>query len=135
MSSRTVELPFDLPGRHGDKALHIVEFAVLGWLLAFGFAGIQEFSVRLRTASAFLTGVVLGILDEVHQSFVPGRHAEIGDVFADAIGVAIGIWFFGITCRVFSGLRRRRNRPAGGSKSPARKDRDSKPSEGPRASG
>ena len=128
VSSRTVELPFDFPGRYGDKALHILEFSVLGWLLAFGFHGILKFSARLRHASAFFVVTALGVLDEVHQSFVPGRHAEIGDAIADAAGVAIGILFFGITCRILAEFHRRRNRPSGRSKSPACKQRDSKPS-------
>lgn len=99
VSSRTVELPLLLPGRHADKALHFLEFAVLGWLLAFGFSRIRNLFPRLRAAAALFVGAGLAVLDEVHQSFVPGRHADAWDAVADVIGVALGIWLFGIVSR------------------------------------
>jgi VanZ family protein len=40
-----------------------------------------------------------GATDEIHQLFVPGRSAEIYDLFADAIGGGIGAvvcWLWGI---------------------------------------
>lgn len=99
VSSRTVELPVSLPGRHADKFLHILEFAVLGWLLAFGFSRIRSLSPRGRTAFALLAGTVLAILDEVHQSFVPGRNADVWDAVADVLGVGLGILIFGLVIR------------------------------------
>jgi VanZ family protein len=100
VSSRTVEFPLSLPGRHADKALHILEFAVLGWLLAFGFSRIRSLSPRGRIAAVLLTGAVLGILDEVHQSFVPGRHADAWDVAADIVGIALGLWIYRLPARL-----------------------------------
>lgn len=100
VSSRTVDLPLPLAGRHADKALHILEFAVLGWLLAFGFSRIQSLSPRGLAAAAFLTGAVLAILDEVHQSFVPGRHADVWDVAADIVGIALGLWIYRLPARL-----------------------------------
>ena len=35
---------------------------------------------------AWTTAVAYGLTDEWHQSFVPGRHAELRDLGADAIG-------------------------------------------------
>lgn len=34
---------------------------------------------------------VFGALDEVHQSFVPGRFASIYDFYADLVGGGIGV--------------------------------------------
>ncbi|MDW7760951.1 MAG: VanZ family protein [Acidobacteriota bacterium] len=99
VSSRNVEFPLSLPGRHADKALHILEFAVLGWLLAFGFSRIKSLSPRNRAAAVLLTGAVLGILDEVHQSFVPGRHPDLWDIAADIVGIAFGYWVYRIPAR------------------------------------
>lgn len=36
-------------------------------------------------------GIIYAISDEFHQSFIPGRSAEIRDVLIDTFGVIIGI--------------------------------------------
>ena len=75
------------------KCAHTVEYAVLGALL-------------LRTRLAWSTVLTLGIAyaasDEVHQSFVRGRHASPVDVGIDMIGLAIGIL---VACRASSWAR------------------------------
>ncbi len=38
---------------------------------------------------AFLA-VAFGVTDEVHQSFVPGRNADLMDLVADALGASLG---------------------------------------------
>jgi VanZ family protein len=64
------------------KGAHVVEYAVLGALLARALgAGVP----------AFAAGVAYAVTDELHQSFVPGRHASALDVVVDAVGVALGI--------------------------------------------
>ncbi|MCC7032400.1 MAG: VanZ family protein [Acidobacteria bacterium] len=35
--------------------------------------------------------VLYGVSDEWHQSFVPGRMADVRDVIADALGAALGL--------------------------------------------
>jgi VanZ family protein len=79
-----------------DKVAHLVAYFVLGVLLAHGAT-----TRRLSPVIAVLIGWTYGIVDEIHQSFVPGRFAEFGDWVADAIGVVLGVTFF------FTVLRRR----------------------------
>jgi VanZ family protein len=64
------------------KLAHAGEFAVLGALLA-----------RALGAGwlAFAVGVLYGVSDEVHQSFVAGRQGSPVDVAIDAVGVALGV--------------------------------------------
>jgi len=50
----------------------------------------KRYSFSLLPLSLFL-GAAVGALDELHQSFVPGRHSCIEDVAADVVGVAIGL--------------------------------------------
>ena len=64
------------------KIAHATEYAILGALLARATGG---------TGVAFVLGVVYAISDEVHQTFVAGRHGAPLDVAIDAIGVAVGI--------------------------------------------
>jgi VanZ family protein len=64
------------------KLAHLMEYAVLGALLMRATG---------RELPAFLLGAVYAASDEVHQHFVPGRHATPVDVAIDAVGVAVGV--------------------------------------------
>jgi len=67
-----------------DKLLHTLEYAGLGWLLARALGG-------GRWYWAILGGLAYGIVDEFHQSFVPGRMGnDVGDISADLLGSALG---------------------------------------------
>ncbi len=69
-----------------DKLVHAIAFSVVFWSLAILLPGVS----RWRLASL---GVVLGAATELVQGMV-GRDAELGDAFADAIGMgsAYLIW-------------------------------------------
>ena len=73
------------------KLAHFCLFAMLGFLC---FAA---FSVDLPPRRAFPAALILGaaraILDEVHQSFVPGRSCEFRDMCIDFAGVLLGAAF------------------------------------------
>jgi VanZ family protein len=64
------------------KVAHVTEYAVLGALLV---------RATRRELPAFLLGVAYAASDEIHQHFVPGRHATPVDVAIDAVGVALGV--------------------------------------------
>ena len=64
------------------KVAHAAEFAVLGALLVRALGSVWP---------ALALGVLYAISDEVHQAFVPGRHASPLDVAIDAVGVGIGV--------------------------------------------
>ena len=75
-----------------DKGVHALEYGALGFLLAH--ACLRTWRWRLGPlrigAFAVLFGVLWGVLDEIHQAFVPGRSADVLDVVADAVGVTVG---------------------------------------------
>jgi VanZ family protein len=64
------------------KCAHLTEYAILGLLLS---------RALLREAPALALGVLYAVSDELHQSFVRGRHAALLDVAIDAVGVLIGV--------------------------------------------
>jgi len=91
-SSRSIELKANIP--FIDKAFHLIEFAILGFLLSFGtFLSIKS-GFNVKAYLTFLCGALLGALDELHQYFVPGRSTEILDWTADASGVLLGLFIF-----------------------------------------
>ncbi len=77
--------------RVGDKALHLLEYAVLALLLSLAVAASPSPRVRARAPwIALAAAVVYAATDELHQGFVPGRDANAVDFAADAAGAAIG---------------------------------------------
>ena len=69
-----------------DPLAHAVEFGVLAALLyrlLSSYAGRRPLAVWAVAAALTLA---YGAVDEVHQSFVPGRHASLADIGYDALG-------------------------------------------------
>ncbi|HUR20230.1 MAG TPA: VanZ family protein [Vicinamibacterales bacterium] len=83
-----VTIPFGAP----DYVAHAMNYAVLGVLLIWARAG-GEWPVMTMPlmVSAVVIAVLLGIFDEFHQSFIPGRDSSAKDVLADAVGACIGV--------------------------------------------
>jgi VanZ family protein len=68
-----------------DKVFHALEFGLLGLLVAWALG----FERQRGMLIAFVFACLYALLDEVHQSFVPGRNASLGDWLADAIGAGL----------------------------------------------
>jgi VanZ family protein len=64
------------------KCAHVTEYAILALLSA---------RALLREVPAFALGLLYAVSDEVHQSFVRGRHAAPLDVAIDSVGLLIGV--------------------------------------------
>ncbi len=85
--------------RLGDKAHHMLAYGVFGilWYRAFRFAGGTWSAVR-AVLLAVVASALYGVTDEVHQYFVPMRHADVWDVAADAAGATVAAlsceWWF-----------------------------------------
>ena len=45
----------------------------------------------IRIGISFSLGLIYAISDEIHQSFIPGRSAQVTDVLIDTSGVIFGI--------------------------------------------
>lgn len=83
-------IPEALVFRFSDKLMHAAAYAVVG-ALAFLGASRRRLSLgRAAVVEAVLLAAAHGVLDEVHQSFVPRRFASAGDVIADVVGAALG---------------------------------------------
>lgn len=89
-----------IPSALSDKSSHAIAYSVLGVLLVRALAGGLPARIRVRTALlAVLLATVYGASDELHQAFVPGRTADVYDLYADAAGAAAGAfacWLWGI---------------------------------------
>jgi VanZ family protein len=87
-------MPLDLDLTHvplRDKGVHLVEYAVLGLLLASAARRTWPDRSLWRTALvAALLATLFGLSDELHQALVPGREADGLDLLADAVGSTAG---------------------------------------------
>ena len=93
-------MPEDVP----DVSLHGLAYFGLSALLIRAFAhGRWSGVTRRALVLGFVVAVIYGVTDEGHQIFVPGRHADVRDLQADAIGAAIAaaaVWAWGIIRRL-----------------------------------
>ena len=74
-----------------DKLQHLLAYAVLAG--AVGLWASPVFWKRRPRTALFVTALVssvYGVIDEIHQYFVPGRDCNVWDWLADTLGAAIG---------------------------------------------
>jgi VanZ family protein len=86
LSSKSLLLPKMLSDT--DKIIHAFVYFLLAVLLYFSFlkSGVRRYLFLVSLVFA----VIYGISDELHQYYVPGRIASIGDVIADFFGALLG---------------------------------------------
>jgi len=70
-----------------DKLLHVIEYFLLGVL------GYRAYENRHKHITILIAtfGILFGCIDEMWQSFIPGRYPSYYDVIADGIGVILGV--------------------------------------------
>ena len=82
ISSIEFRFPPGTPGTPSPSyllLLHAGEFGLFSMLLMYGFYP------RIKIRYMCLTSILYGILDEIHQSFVPGRTPSFMDIGLDLI--------------------------------------------------
>jgi VanZ family protein len=79
-------IPAQMPSfAFSDKVVHIMEYGILASLIYMALKSTHTVTYKFILL-AFVLAFLYGISDEVHQYFVPGRHADIFDVMANGIG-------------------------------------------------
>jgi VanZ family protein len=71
-----------------DKVLHMLEFGVFGLLLQRSIFHHHSIQVK-RIVLVLILGIGYGGLDEIHQLFISGREASLGDFLADGVGIVL----------------------------------------------
>lgn len=77
---------------NADKLVHVVCFGGLSFWVAFACNlkanSLKEIILPLSIVSIY------GIIDEIHQSFTPGRSCSVFDWIADTVGAFLGALIF-----------------------------------------
>ena len=83
----------DLELPSGDKAVHALLYFGVGWL-AGRAAWNGRVAARFPSSDQLCAigfGCLFGLLDELHQWFVPFRNCSAADLAVDAVGVVAGV--------------------------------------------
>ena len=89
-----------------DKVLHFAAYGIMGILFYRAYQTLRiKNNIQLLMVLSVVSASLYGISDEIHQSFVPFREAEVADVIADTIGAFSGVWLY----QLLVGSREREN--------------------------
>lgn len=85
-----------------DKVAHFSVFSILTVLMIVGLTKQYSYLFLRRKAIniSLLTGIVYGLLIEIIQQLIPGRHFELADVIANSFGCFIGVGIFYLIYKV-----------------------------------
>ncbi|MEW6188762.1 MAG: dephospho-CoA kinase [Actinomycetota bacterium] len=72
-----------------SNTFHLVEYAILTFLLVIAFKNTTNLQSTLLCAWAMSISIAYGILDEIHQIFVPTRTFSLWDVAMDSLAALI----------------------------------------------
>ncbi|MDX1708667.1 MAG: VanZ family protein [Desulfobacterales bacterium] len=78
-----------------DKFLHFFAYGLLGVLFyrAYETLPLKKFK-NLMIFFSIASATLYGISDEIHQYYVPSRHADLMDVIANTIGSICGVYLY-----------------------------------------
>ena len=94
-----------MPAAIPDFIPHFCEYAILAFFFIQAFAAPPA---RGTLAVALAGLVLLGLLDELHQAFVPGRFCSSRDLLFDTLGSISGLAAYIILRRGAAGARTRK---------------------------
>ena len=72
-----------------QNLLHVPAYFILA-MLWWRTLRTQKWSVAASVIAAMLVAAVYGVLDEVHQHFVPGRYLSLTDAMLNLVGALLG---------------------------------------------
>lgn len=85
-----------------DYILHAIAYGIFGLTLVWGMtAGLRGPLTGGGAFACWTIATLYGILDEFHQSFIPGRTATWSDVAADSVGAGLAVGAAFLVLRAF----------------------------------
>ena len=91
-----------LPFKAQDKIIHTAAYFMMGILAWRCFIFWVKAPLKTALLSFFFT-IIFGLSDELHQSFIQGRVADLFDWYADALGAFLAAFMLYV--------RKRRHHP------------------------
>ncbi|MDR0927620.1 MAG: VanZ family protein [Ignavibacteria bacterium] len=88
-----------------DKIAHFAAYFIYGLSLQVFYITIldkRNITNKLMKSIVLITGILFAISDEIHQHFVPSRTADVLDVIADSIGIALSLLLYKYTKKIYT---------------------------------
>ena len=91
------------------KAAHFTAYFLIG---AFSSVAMYTYNCKqkVKMIVPMIIGMVYAVIDEWHQSFVPGRGPQFTDVILDSFGCAVGILIVFLIVRIYDKRREKDER-------------------------
>ena len=90
LSKTTIIIPL-----HLDKAVHVIEFFIFGYLMNRALYYGARIPGKKRTFILMLgIALFIGAIDELYQIYIPGRVASLYDFSADVAGALCSVGLF-----------------------------------------
>ena len=86
------------------KIAHFTEYA-LGAVLMYLLADTYDYSSKKKFIIVLGLGIWYASIDEIHQTFIPGRSGNIKDVCIDTAGFLFGMWLTIIFLKVRKNIK------------------------------
>lgn len=77
-----------------DKTIHFLVYSLLAYFISRALHLSFEFKKNKIFYLAVFLVSLYGLIDEIHQYFIPGRSCSFGDWVADTLGAMIGAYFY-----------------------------------------
>jgi len=71
------------------KTLHMIEYALLFFLLYRALQSLHFFHKNICGLSAFCITILYSIVDELHQLSIPTRQGRLRDILFDIVGMLV----------------------------------------------
>jgi len=69
----------------------MIEYGFLFFLLFRAMHQTSKLSIKKQLVYAFIISFFYGVIDEIHQTFVPTREGKLRDVIIDTMGIAVAL--------------------------------------------
>jgi VanZ family protein len=107
LSSQVLDIAYLERVPFKDKGVHFLEYGALAFFLTYAVMATWVERGWASYAVVILMTAGLGLLDELHQGFVPGRNSDLRDLAADTVGAIAAVLIYAALRFVRSTLMRR----------------------------
>ena len=94
MSNSVADL-FNLPHQLTRKIAHFILFGLLGAAWYYYLRALGRFTPGFTSLGSLLFVFLYALIDEFHQTFIPGRSGQFSDILLDTAAGLVGIIIFG----------------------------------------
>lgn len=90
------------------KAAHFGLYFCMGGLISMSLYGCLKWKGNKLILASWGAGSLLGVVDEIHQYFIPGRSMLVKDMIIDSAGVLCAVLILFVLISIYESIKGRR---------------------------